>query len=130
MSDIYSDGTYLQNNSTWHVEDSPWKAKQILKIIKRNNLTPSSICEVGCGVGEILNQLHAQLPANIVFTGYEISPDAYKIALTRKKERLDFHLKDFFEVQAFYDIVLIIDIIEHVPDFYGFLTKVREKGDY
>jgi hypothetical protein len=23
---------YLKNHPTWHIEDSPWKAKQIIKI--------------------------------------------------------------------------------------------------
>lgn len=28
---------YLKKNPSWHTEDSPWKARQILKIIERNN---------------------------------------------------------------------------------------------
>ena len=34
----YGDGDYLSKNKDWHVEDSPWKASQIDKIIHRNNL--------------------------------------------------------------------------------------------
>ena len=56
---------YLDNNPTWHVEDSPWKAKQILKIIRRNSLHPNSICEIGCGVGEILRQLFLQMDIDV-----------------------------------------------------------------
>jgi len=55
--EMYRSNEYLKNNPTWHVEDSPWKAKQILKIIGNNNLQPNSICEIGCGAGEILHQL-------------------------------------------------------------------------
>ena len=53
----YNDGGYLSENPDWHVGDSPWKAQQIHKIIDRNKLSPRTICEVGCGAGEILRQL-------------------------------------------------------------------------
>src|SRR4051812_7694396 len=87
---IYEHGEYLEKNPSWHVEDSPWKAKQVLKMFGRNTLAPKSVCEVGCGAGEILNQLHGQLPPDVQFVGYEISPQAYAIAKHREKDRLSF----------------------------------------
>ena len=57
MSKIYQDGTYLAKNSTWHEEDSPYKAKWINKLIKKNSLDPNTICEIGCGSGQILDEL-------------------------------------------------------------------------
>lgn len=54
---IYTDGKYLQENPTWHLEDSPWKAEHILRMMQKNQLMPRSICEVGCGAGGILQQL-------------------------------------------------------------------------
>jgi hypothetical protein len=51
---IYETNEYLDNNPTWHVEDSSWKAGQILKIIQRSNLQPNSICEIGCGLEKYL----------------------------------------------------------------------------
>jgi len=57
--EIYTEekGNYLENNPTWHIEDSPWKAKQIFKMLNKNSINPKSIAEIGCGAGEILNQL-------------------------------------------------------------------------
>ncbi len=81
----YVGGEYLGHNPTWHVEDSAWKAEQILAALKRNGLHPATVCEVGCGAGEILSQLHARLPSHVVFTGYEISPQAHALALTREQ---------------------------------------------
>lgn len=59
---IYTDGTYFEKNPTWHIEDSAWKANQIQKILSQNKIKPKSICEIGCGAGEILKQLSYALP--------------------------------------------------------------------
>lgn len=129
--EMYKSGEYLEKNPTWHVEDSDWKAKQIIRIIKRNNIVPNSICEVGCGAGEILNQLYLNLPNEILFYGYEISPQAFDLCQQRKKDRLAFHFKDVLEDEkAFFDIILAIDVIEHIEDYYGFLRNLRQKGQY
>lgn len=127
----YINGDYLKDNPTWHVEDSPWKAKQILKMIKRNNVMAKTICEVGCGAGEILRQLQQNLNEECMFSGYEISPQAYKLCKTRANERLQFKLKDFLlEDDVYYDLILIIDLIEHLEDYFGFLRNIKTKSHY
>lgn len=130
--EMYTFGTYLKNNPTWHVEDSPWKAMRIVEMIKRNNLHPDSICEIGCGAGEILNQLYLQLPEKIIFHGYEISPQAFDLCQQRQKEeRLQYHLGNILQEEiTFFDIILAIDVIEHVEDCFDFLRKLRQKGQY
>jgi tRNA G46 methylase TrmB len=79
MTQIYEEGTYLDNNPSWHEEDSPWKTKQMLNIIEKNSLNPKRICEVGCGVGEILNQLSIHFGDDMKFFGYEASPQAFEL---------------------------------------------------
>jgi len=128
---IYTTGEYFKNNPTWDVEDSSWKAKQIMKIIKDNKIEPHSICEIGCGAGEILYQLYSQMSSNVFFSGYEISPQAFELCQQRKRDRVQFYLKDLPENEKiFSDIVLAIDVFEHVEDYLGFLRKLREKGLY
>ena len=91
----YQDGDYLAKNVDWHVADSPWKATQIDKIIKRNGLKLNSICEIGCGVGEILRQLSLKSDYELVeFFGYEISDDAFALSRTRATERLNYFKDD------------------------------------
>ena len=108
-------------NSDWHVEDSPWKAHQVDKIIKRNKLTPTTICEVGCGAGEILKQLSLKSNyAKVDFTGYEISSDAFELCRTRSAERLTYLKKDLLEDEKQYDITLCLDVFEHVENYMGF----------
>jgi len=131
MENIYKDGTYFKKNPTWDKADSSWKAKQIIQLINRNNLKLSTVCEVGCGAGEILNQLSKKLGNDIKFTGYEISPQAFDMCQKNSKENLKFYLKDpFVETKAFFDVVMAIDVFEHVEDYYGFLRQLKEKGRY
>ncbi len=129
--DIYTKGDYLKKNPTWHEEDSAWKAKHILRMMEKNNLRPNAVCEVGCGAGEILNQLYLELPEHVLLTGYEISPQAYEISKQKTKERLHFYLKDFLhETDHFFDLLLVIDILEHVEDYFCFLRTLRGKAEY
>jgi 2-polyprenyl-3-methyl-5-hydroxy-6-metoxy-1,4-benzoquinol methylase len=130
ISSIYQDGRYLRNNPTWHVEDSEEKVGWILRIIDCHRIQPSTICEVGCGAGEILNQLSQQLKGQITFYGYEVSPQAFELCQSRQKENLHFYHKDVLEEDVFFDLVLVIDVLEHVEDYLGFLRKLRHKGRY
>lgn len=44
-----------------------------------NKIAPSTMCEIGCGAGEILNCLSNEYADNVIFSGYEISPQAFAI---------------------------------------------------
>ncbi len=128
---IYDDGTYLDNNPTWHEEDSPWKARQIWRLLQRNRIDPSTLCEVGCGAGEVLNRLAREHGDRGVFTGYEISAQAFAICRRKERPNLRFFLKDLFEERdSTFDVVMAIDVIEHVEDYFGFLRRLRERGRY
>jgi len=129
--DIYRSGEYLKKNPTWHGEDSSWKAKHILKIINDNNLRINSICEVGCGSGQILKELYKVMAENVYFIGYEISPYAFKLCQQWENERVQFFLKDLLEEkEVFFDLILAIDVFEHIEDYLGFLKKLHSKGRY
>jgi len=131
MTQIYEDGTYLDNNPSWHVNDSAWKASQIKKIIEKNSLNPKKIGEVGCGAGEILNRLSMLFGNSIEYTGYEISPQAFDLCKKKTKTNLTFNLSDLFEDNnSYFDIVMAIDVFEHVEDYFGFLRKLKKKAKY
>jgi hypothetical protein len=131
IPDIYKTGDYLKSNPTWHTEDSSWKSEKILTIINKNNLIPKTICEIGCGAGEILNQLHNKMSDDILFYGYEISPQAFEMCQKRKKEKLHFYLSNLLEENnVHYDILMAIDVIEHIEDYFGFLRIIKGKATY
>jgi len=128
MNDIYTTGRYLENNPGWHVGDSPWKSEQILNMIRKHNLQPATLCEIGCGAGEILSRLHEELHATKFF-GYEISPQAFELSVTREKERLHFIHGDLLETQEKFNLLLCIDVFEHIPNYLFFLEKLRGHAD-
>jgi cyclopropane fatty-acyl-phospholipid synthase-like methyltransferase len=128
LDSIYRDKTYLSNNPGWHEEDAPFKAEMIFKIIKRNGLKPSEICEVGCGSGEILIQLSEKFP-EAKLTGYDIAPDALDIARKKESERVKFFQKELNEIpKDQFDLVLTIDVIEHLENYFEFLRNLSQKS--
>ena len=127
---IYTDGTYLTKNPLWHSDESPFKANQILRILQRNRLTPKSIAEIGCGAGEVLRQLQNKMDGDCRFWGYEVSPQALELCKGRANPRLQFKLADVSrEEGAFFEMILVLDVIEHVEDYFGFLRGIRPKSD-
>lgn len=130
--DFYTKGEYLAKHPEWHTEDAAWKASNILKMLDKNGLHPSSVIEIGCGAGEILKKMQDKLPATVNFEGYEVSPQAYDMTASRKNEKLNFFLKDISEIKGSrsYDLSLMIDVFEHVHDYYGFLEKARDKAKH
>ncbi|HLZ58529.1 MAG TPA: class I SAM-dependent methyltransferase [Ktedonosporobacter sp.] len=130
-TNLYVSGDYLKKNPIWHVDESPWKATEILRIMARNRLAPKTICEVGCGAGEILRRLQASLDGECVFSGYDISPQAIELAKERENDRLHFQLGDVTQEQnAFFDLILVMDVLEHMEDYFTFLRTIREKSRY
>jgi hypothetical protein len=74
--ELYTTGTYLEKNPAWHTEESPWKAEQVMRMLNRHKITPKTICEVGCGVSEVLKQLEKRLANECDLLGCDISPSS------------------------------------------------------
>ena len=135
MSNVYTSREYLEaTHETWHSADSPWKADQILGIIRRNNIHPNSIGEIGCGAGRILDELSKKPYLNGVrCEGYDISPHAIEFCKRIDNKNCTFYLSDLLaeeNSQRYFDILLVIDVYEHIPDYIGFVEKCRHKADY
>lgn len=129
MTQIYQDGTYLRNNPTYHVQDSPWKARQVVRMLSRHGVDPNTICEIGCGAGEVLSQLSHHYGDQRAFVGYEVSPQAFELCKPREKDNLTFFLSDPLERPNLdFDVILVLDVIEHVEDYFGFLRKLKAIG--
>jgi len=129
--EVYKDGSYLQKNPTWHVEESPFKAKYILKLLTRNSLQVRSVCEAGCGVGEVLRLLQSAMPPETEFMGFEISPQAHQLCESRANARLRFRLADITQQRGLsFDLLLVLDVVEHLENYFSFLRAVRTIARY
>ena len=129
LTDRYMDGTYLQQNPDWHVEGSPWKARQIEELLARSGLSPATVCEIGCGAGEILRQLSLNAPQT-EYVGYELSPQAFALCQTRQSKRVTFYHENILEVDTTYDCLLCIDVFEHVEDYFSLLRGLKQKAKH
>ena len=127
---IYSDGTYLRNNPDWHADDSAWKAGHIARMLQLHGIAPRSVCEIGCGSGEILVQLAPRLANGTRYEGWDISPDAYELCSRKAGGNLQFRLGNLLETSEHYDLALAIDVFEHVEDCFGFVRKLRDRAEH
>lgn len=122
----YLDGSYLDKNPSFHVEDSPWKSEQIFRMLRRRGVRPKTIVEVGCGAGEILVQLSRRLP-EAQFSGYELSPQAFDLCRARQTQQIRYFNVGIAEMPTDdrSDVLLCIDVFEHVEDYFGFLRRLK-----
>lgn len=126
---IYTDGTYLEKNPEWHVDESPFKVDQILRMLAKHDLHPQTIADAGCGAGEVLRLLQQRMDGTCVFSGYDISPQAIELSRSRANEKLRFIQGEIgSDEQAYFDLILVQDVIEHVEDYFSFLRRIHPKS--
>jgi SAM-dependent methyltransferase len=132
MENIYINGEYYKRHPTWDVEDSSWKAGHIHRLIERNHISGSRIADVGCGAGGVLFELSRLMKPGIRFYGYDISPQAIELAGRQENVNICFKIEDLLSDNNnnYFDILLIIDVVEHIPDYMDFLKKCRTKANY
>lgn len=129
FSQRYTDGGYLEHAPDWHAGDAAWKSGRVLEMIERHALAPRSVCDVGCGSGDILAQLHERMGPGVRFKGFDISPQAIALARAKRAPNLDFEALDPSRPSSeVFDLVLSLDVFEHVPDYLSFLAQLRSRG--
>lgn len=105
----------------------------MLDIIGRNHLEFKTVGEIGCGAGIVLNELARHYSQqNVSFAGYDIAPQA--IALAKKNCGSDIRLEEADLLAEnnteFFDLLLVADVLEHVPDYLGFVSQCKAKATY
>ena len=129
---IYLDGSYnASTGGTWHLEDAPFKARQIIRMLGRHPQTQlRSICDVGCGCGGVLGELDKRLTPATKLVGYEVSPHAHGLSQGFQSDRCKFILGDPFEDPEIFDLALMIDVVEHVEDCFAFMRQCSAKATW
>lgn len=130
MNNIYKNGEYIRRHPSWHAEDAAWKAWHIYQIIRKNNIIIQKVADIGCGSGGVLAELSSLMDKDIAYYGYDISTQA--IELARRHEGISFSTEDLFssENSEYFDILLAIDVLEHIPDYMTFMERCRLKASY
>jgi hypothetical protein len=76
----------------------------------------------------VLVQLQKRFP-QAELTGWEISPQALALAQTRAQAGLSFCEGDFISAgEAGSDLLLVLDVFEHVEDYFAFLRGLKGKA--
>lgn len=113
-----------------------WKTEQLIKLIPAH-LTFNNILEIGCAIGILLNKIAGRLSVRNVF-GLDISSENIKVAkelypastfFQGTVEDLKIRLLNNLSITEF-DLVILSDIIEHIPDDLKFLSTVKEISSY
>jgi 2-polyprenyl-3-methyl-5-hydroxy-6-metoxy-1,4-benzoquinol methylase len=101
------------------------------RMLAPHQLTPRTITEVGCGAGEILWQFQQNIQAGCTFHGYDISPQAIALAKEHENELLHFTIADIRkEANTDTDLLLVMDVLEHIEDRLVFLRAIKPKAEY
>jgi SAM-dependent methyltransferase len=124
-------GDYFSNNPDWDIADARWKTDVIFGLLQKNDVKPKQVIEVGCGAGENLVELLKRDSSIEKLGGYDISPQAIGLAAKKVSEKISFYNEDItLKENVNTDLMLVIDVVEHVDDYYGFLRKLKTKSEW
>ena len=93
--------------------------RYILKFLLENGMKSSdSILEIGCGIGTLSSFICSKLKKGHL-TGVDISPETIEQNKVRYKhiKNVDFIVSDMtdFSIDKKYDIIILPDVLEHIP---------------
>ncbi|MFH1118138.1 MAG: class I SAM-dependent methyltransferase [Pseudomonadota bacterium] len=98
-------------------------------MLKKHKLDFKTYAEIGCGAGGILHEL-ARIYPQVIFHGYDISPQSIDIAKQYESSNVKFFQKDILLERGIkYDMVAVLDVLEHVDDYMAFLKRIHHIGD-
>jgi SAM-dependent methyltransferase len=129
--DRYRSGAYFEDNPDWHEADAPWKVRSVAALVRFAGLAPHTVVDVGCGTGAVLaglaDELRPELPET-TWEGWDIAPAAIARARTRERTGLSYVCGDFLDSERRVDLILCLDVVEHLSDEHAFLTALRERA--
>lgn len=130
VNERYTGSAYHEANPTWDAEDSPWKADRVHEILETHRIPSATIAEIGCGAGGVLAHLRSLLPDAEMY-GFDIAPALVPFWQQHAHKRITFELGDFMAInERRYQVVLLLDLLEHLSNPFEFLTGIRSAGDH
>jgi hypothetical protein len=78
----------------------------------------------------VLACLKRKLDVDVACVGYEPSPQAFSIAQAKTTSGLSFCQASVLDKNAHFDAILLIDVIEHLDDYIGYVRRIQSHADY
>lgn len=137
----YKSGAYADQHDSWHIEDGPGKALDVwdgcedaIADLVRQQKTRIAICEVGCGTGVVLRSIRALVKnkypdLTIDTVGVDIADYALDIGRREFPENR-FISGDFLGLQEEFDIILFLDVLEHLENPFAFMKHAEKLSAY
>jgi SAM-dependent methyltransferase len=119
--DAYShSGEEGERWARWRALSARGKADHVVAL---HPASPEVVCEVGCGDGALLAEL-AGRGYGREHVGYEVSPEAARIAAQRPELRVSsFDGERLPEADRAFDLGVLSHVLEHVPDPVALLRE-------
>lgn len=135
FSNRYADGSYTESNPDLNFNESHRKAACFLKLFDSSESLVGgaenlrSVLDIGCGSGGFIFELSKIMPSVKKFVGIDLNPDAINFArsISGSPENLEFRNIGLGDVHDQFDLVTIVHVLEHIPDWEDFLLDVQKK---
>jgi SAM-dependent methyltransferase len=133
---MYGDGTYLRLNPSLHEEDSDYKLTYIRELIRSLPFDRAKlrVLDIGGGTGIISRNVCRLLSEKgyvVECHALDLSPAAVAIQKINNPY-ITFGTCDVAEIEEIghYELTLLIDVIEHVPDREHFATRIDRISEH
>ena len=133
---VYNDGTYIKFNPTLHAEDSKYKMAYIAKLLERVDWDGSviNILDIGGGAGELGKYVCEWFVSN----GCAVNASVLDVAeemINIQKEHNPYIKKTYLGSldelgEERFDLVLMIDVIEHIESCEQFAADLNNHASY
>ena len=131
---LYTSRLYPARHSGWHKEDSKWKADRILEAVPQTLWQsggdgPLKLWDAGCGAGGVLGNMIRTLKTRGISSsgvGTDLSEEALDMA-KRDWPEIEFRNTAADRMPEFFDIGLLIDVVEHVENPWELVRPVRDR---
>lgn len=127
---MYTDGEFYQHSSGG--QDAFYKVEQLKRVLDKNPeicCSLSLVADVGCGTGKTTRLLHKFLSEcaidQVEVHGYDVHPE---VSNFQDSQNVRFISGDFYmESEKIYDLVVLLDVLEHVLDPIEFLKRIAKR---
>lgn len=137
ITELYSTDGYISKNPSLHEEDSPWKIDKIIPLVDEMfnlghmNKKEISLLDVGGGVGLILKEVSSYIErtygVHVNKYALDLSPGMLKIQVKNNPDAkaLNEDIRETSLSNKEIDLVLMIDVLEHVPNPIKALEELK-----